>query len=55
MLGHMPTSNQALSLLCQTAEEVWMDIEDGLVDRLIDSMPRRIAAVVAAKGWWSKY
>ncbi|TFK63776.1 hypothetical protein BDN72DRAFT_733519, partial [Pluteus cervinus] len=35
--------------------EEWGNIEQDYIDRLFDSMPRRIAAVIAAKGGYTKY
>ena len=33
----------------------WRAIDQALIDRLIDSMPRRLAAVKKARGWYTKY
>jgi hypothetical protein len=33
----------------------WWSIDQAQVDRLIDSMPKRLAAVKKAKGWYTKY
>ena len=35
--------------------ELWRDQGTGLIDRLIDSMPRRVEAVIAARGDSTKY
>ena len=33
----------------------WGAVDQGLIDRLVDSMPRRLAVVKRAKGWYTKY
>ena len=33
----------------------WRAIDQTLINRLIDSMPRRLAAVKKARGWYTKY
>ena len=41
----MPKNDAALKKLCEAATLVWLDLGQDLVDRLIDSMPRRVEAV----------
>lgn len=36
-------------------KEVWEGIEQAMLDHLIDSIPRRIEACIAANGWYTKY
>jgi hypothetical protein len=36
-------------------EEVWHSQGQGLIDALIESMPRRVQAVLDANGRWTKY
>ena len=33
----------------------WDALDQGLFDRLMDSIPRRLDAVICAKGWYTKY
>ena len=35
--------------------EVWWDIGKEVLNRLIDSMPHRVQALIAARGWYTKY
>ncbi len=35
--------------------EAWSQLPESLFDALIDSMPRRVVACIAAKGWHTKY
>ncbi|PHH69681.1 hypothetical protein CDD80_6567 [Ophiocordyceps camponoti-rufipedis] len=43
-------NNEAKQRLCEAAVEEWEAIEDGVLEKLVESMPRRCAAVVAAGG-----
>jgi transposase len=54
-LGTLPKNESSLQKLISAAIEVWEQFDIELINQLIDSMPRRIAAVVAAKGWYTKY
>lgn len=42
-------------LLVAAAKEAWDKIEQRIHYRLIDTMPHRVAAVIAAEGWYTKY
>ena len=33
----------------------WWAIDQGWIDRLIDTMPNRLRAVKKARGWYTKY
>jgi hypothetical protein len=33
----------------------WEGLDQRLIDRLVESMPRRLAAVKKARGWYTKY
>ena len=35
--------------------EIWWNIGEAMLDGLIDSMPRRVKALVTAWGWYTKY
>jgi hypothetical protein len=37
------------------AQEAWERIDQGWIDGLIDTMGRRIEAVIKARGWQTKY
>jgi transposase len=42
--------------LAEVLPEIWeKDIEGDFLERLWESMPRRVAAVIEAKGWYTKY
>jgi transposase len=43
-LETMPKKDAALRKLCEAVTHVWLDIGQDLLDRLIDSMPRRVEA-----------
>ena len=36
-------------------EEAWGAVPQAFVDGLIDSLPRRLAAVKKARGWYTRY
>lgn len=54
-LSYAPKNNSTLQRLCEAAIEVWEDLEDDVIENLINSMPRRLEAVVAANSWYTKY
>jgi hypothetical protein len=41
--------------LWERIEKVWNEIKPDMVQSLIESMPRRVAAVIRAKGGYTKY
>ena len=41
--------------LADTLLEIWNRIPESLLESLHTSMPRRIAAVIKAEGWYTKY
>jgi transposase len=36
-------------------EQAWIEISQDYFNNLIESMPRRVEAVIAAQGWYTKY
>ncbi|RYO78149.1 hypothetical protein DL766_007935 [Monosporascus sp. MC13-8B] len=54
-LRSLGNTQEALDLLIATAIAVWEKFAEGMLNDLIDSMPRRIEAVIAAQGWYTKY
>ena len=47
--------NIAKDALLNAITEAWEEMKDEMLENLIDSMPRRYAAVVEAKGRYTKY
>jgi transposase len=45
--------NQAYLEAC--LKEVWSEVPQEAIASLINSLPRRLQAVIAAKGWYTKY
>jgi len=41
--------------LCNRLNNIWWDIGKDVLNRLIDSMPRRIEAVLKDKGWYTEF
>ncbi|KJZ69944.1 hypothetical protein HIM_10667 [Hirsutella minnesotensis 3608] len=52
-LADFPKSNQSKQRLCEAAVEAWEEFEDGVLQNLVESMPRRLEAVRSAKGWYT--
>jgi len=41
--------------IAERVHEVWWAIGEDVLDRLVDSMPHRIEALIKARGWYTKY
>lgn len=41
--------------LWDALERVWHLVDEDLLEKLVDSMPRRVAACIAAEGWYTRY
>ena len=54
-LALLKKNEDSLEELIKSAKEVWDSLEQLLINDLIDSMPRRVVAVIEAKGWYTKY
>jgi len=52
MRGSVDTVKQALA---DALEEIWKDIPESLLESHYTSTPRRVAAVIKAEGWYTKY
>jgi hypothetical protein len=54
-IEQMGKSEAALDAFIQAAEDAWHALPQELMQQLVDSMERRIRAVIKAKGWQTKY
>ena len=54
-LEYAADNRQMLNILITTAQKAWAGIRDQVLIRLLDTMPNRVAAVIAAQGWYMKY
>ena len=54
-LSDMPKNQNSLSRLENAAKECWMELRKEVLEAEIRSMPDRLQAVIAAKGWYTKY
>lgn len=54
-LSFFRTNNDSKQKLIEAAIEAWEDIPNHMLKKLLDLMPRRLTAVVAARGWYTKY
>jgi len=55
LFSHPSKSLEARYLYGEVLQEVWYSQGMELVEALIESMPRRVQAVIDAKGGWTKY
>jgi hypothetical protein len=42
-------------VLQERLAEIWWSIGEEVLDRLVDSMPCRMEALIKARGWYTKY
>lgn len=54
-LQFMGAGEEAMAALESALREAWTALPDSLFESLIQSMPRRVAACIAADGWHTKY
>jgi hypothetical protein len=54
-LADLPKSQGSLDRLIEAAQEVWGEFEDDLSENLVNSMSKRIKAVIDGNGWYTKY
>jgi len=52
MRGSVDTVKQALA---DALEEIWKEIPESLLESHYTSIPRLVAAVIKAEGWYTKY
>jgi transposase len=54
-LLNAPNNAETLDLLIRAAMDTWERLGEDLFNTLIDTMERRVKAVVEAEGWYTKY
>lgn len=54
-LDHVQGREQQRQAMVEALREAWNRIPDHVVDACIESMPRRLQAVIDAEGWQTKY
>jgi transposase len=54
-LSDMPKTQAAKDRLIEAAQELWHELEDEVFENLLNSMPKRMQAVIDADGWYTKY
>jgi hypothetical protein len=42
-------------VLAECLSAVWEELGPEVMDKLVESMPRRVAALIEARGWYTKY
>lgn len=54
-LHELPKNEVSIEWMKRQLITAWNALPQGLIDNLIDSLPRRLDAVIKAKGWYTKY
>jgi hypothetical protein len=54
-LLNAPNNAETLDLLIRAVMDTWERLGEDLFNTLIDTMERRVKAVVEAEGWYTKY
>jgi transposase len=54
-LEHAPDTADTLEWLIRAAKEAWDNINNQILERLSNTMPHRVKAVIEANGWYTKY
>jgi transposase len=54
-LDDITNKDRQREILCEVLPQAWRDIRDTIVNKVIESMPRRIEAVIQAGGWQTRY
>ena len=51
----MGNSEEAMAHLIECAKKAWETLADVLLNKLAEGMQKRVDAVKAANGWYTKY
>ena len=51
----MPKSAHALELLCNAAIELWDELREDLLKKLVETIDHRLETVIVSRGWYTKY
>ncbi|KAI8683215.1 hypothetical protein LRP88_04812 [Fusarium phalaenopsidis] len=54
-LLYAPDTVETKAALVAAAQEAWHEIEPAVLQKLCEKMPNRVAAVIKANGWYTKY
>ena len=54
-LSALKRNDENIQRVEEALRVAWERVPQALIDRLIESMPRRLQAVIDAKGWYTKY
>jgi hypothetical protein len=55
VMANSGTTEEDIKQLEEALKAAWNALPDSLFESLVQSMPRRIAACIEAKGWHTKY
>ncbi len=48
------SNNEILAKLLRVATDLWLGIDEDMVNDLVGSVPRRLHAVIQVNGWYTK-
>jgi hypothetical protein len=51
----LKNNNENIAIVEDALKVAWERVPQAFIDNLIDSMPRRLEALVRARGWYTKY
>lgn len=54
-LQELPNTRPSLNFVKTATMDEWWEIERRVLNHLVDSMPRRLQAVIDNNGWYTKY
>ncbi len=54
-MSYGSNDEERLEKLHDTLEVAWHLVNDDILQSLVDSMERRVEAVIKAEGWYTKY
>ena len=54
-LGDLPKNEESKRQLIRATIECWEIMRDDIFENLVSSMERRLQAVIAVRGWYTKY
>lgn len=49
------TAAELFAYFSELIEQAWVELGQDYFDRLVSTMDRRVEAVIAAKGWYTRY
>ena len=51
----MPNNDATHTFLVDAAQQAWQTLDLHIMQRLSETMPHRVQAIIEAEGWYTKY